>query len=165
MSDEIRKILREMTQQEPHTLLAEVVESDKAAGTCICMVGDVVELTDVKLRATEGSNGFLIVPADNSQVLISRVMGTDDFFVSMFSEVAEVMINGGENGGLINIEAHVSRMNAIEQDINSLKQIIADWVPTANDGGAGFKTAAATWAGQQLQETARGQLEDITITH
>ena len=92
-----------------------------------------------------------------------------DWAVVMVSEIDKIEINGGKNGGLIKIEDLVSRLNAIEDDINNLKTTLTGWTPVAQDGGAALKTTLTIpgtgWATKQLAKTKTSDLEDDKITH
>lgn len=77
----------------------------------------------------------------------------------------EILFNGGENKGLVKIEKLVDKINAIEKDVNTLKQSFTSWVPAPQDGGAALKGAVASWAGQQLQTTTKSDLENDKIKH
>ena len=76
-----------------------------------------------------------------------------------------IELNGGDNGGLVKIEALTDKINNIEKDINKLKQAFTTWVPVPQDGGASLKGGVASWAAQQLVQTQVSDLEDDKITH
>ena len=77
----------------------------------------------------------------------------------------EVVINGGENEGLVKVVELAEKLNAIENDINNLKSIFSSWVPVVYDGGASLKAAAASWAAQSLQTTSKKDIENPKIKH
>ena len=83
----------------------------------------------------------------------------------MYSEIDKIEINGGKNGGLINIEDLVSHINTIEDDINNLKTAMSGWTPTPQDGGAALKGAVTSWAGQSITKTKKSDIEDDKIKH
>jgi hypothetical protein len=76
-----------------------------------------------------------------------------------------VELNDGGNDGMVNVRELTTKLNALEGDLNDLKTALTGWVPVPQDGGAALKTAAAAWAGKQLQTTAQGDIEDIKVKH
>lgn len=70
-----------------------------------------------------------------------------------------VVINGGDNKGLVIAENVAKKIETIEKDINSLKQAMTTWVPAPMDGGAALKGAVASWSAQMIQPTTKK--EDI----
>ena len=74
-----------------------------------------------------------------------------------------IVFNGGDLGGLVKVEELTKQINAIEKDINTLKNIFTGWVTVSQDGGAALKTAATTWAGQTLTLTKRGDYENEKV--
>lgn len=74
-----------------------------------------------------------------------------------------IVFNGGDLGGLVKVEELTKQINAIEKDINTLKNIFTGWVTVPQDGGAALKTAATTWAGQTLTLTKRGDYENEKV--
>ena len=80
-------------------------------------------------------------------------------------EVTEdgIVLNGGKLGGLVKVEDLTSRINEIEKDINSLKDVFVSWVAVAQDGGAALKAASTDWAGSRLTLTKRGDYENEKV--
>lgn len=75
------------------------------------------------------------------------------------------VFNGGDLGGIINIEDLTSKLNNIEREINNLKTVFSSWAPVPQDGGAALKASVASWAGKQLTLSKRGDYEDKKIKH
>jgi hypothetical protein len=165
--------LREAIQRAMHkpvtgeaVVLAKVLSVDSAQFTIDVepLNGDA-DIFDVRLNAVPGSEeGFIMLPSVGSIVGIIMVNESTGF-VGLYSQIDSVQFNGGVYGGLIKIEELVSKLNAIESDINSLKQAFSSWVPVPNDGGAALKASAGTWFGQQLIETQKSGLENPNIKH
>ena len=78
-------------------------------------------------------------------------------------EMMEIRLMGGQMGGLVKVEELVKKLNAVEKDLNSLKQVFQGWVTVPQDGGAALKTAATTWATQQLTETQKSDIENEKV--
>lgn len=130
---------------------------------------DDLEYLDVAL----GLGAIYTKPAAGAVCLIGIIDGQE---VSAFLIAAEkvelveyaadrVTVNEGKNGGLVKAPALTPRLNAIEKDLNALKTVFSGWAVVANDGGGALKTAAAAWAGQQLEMTTQEGIENGKITH
>lgn len=135
--------------------------------TCSVQIGGIL-ISGVRLRASESSNDkeILIVPKKNTPVIVGSLSGDmTQLAVLSVDQVESITINGGKLGGLINIEDLTSKLNDIEDDINSLKTAMAKWVPMAQDGGLALKTEITDWTTQRLVKSQRGDYEDETIKH
>ena len=107
-------------------------------------------------------SGVMVVPKDGSVVAVVWVSKTTAVVV-MVAEVEEIRLMGGQMGGLMKVEELVKKLNAVEKDLNNLKQVFKGWVPVSQDGGAALKTAAATWATRQLTETQKSDIENEKV--
>lgn len=76
-----------------------------------------------------------------------------------------VILNGGSFGGMIKVEQLTQRINAIENDINTLKNVFSSWTTSPQDGGAALKAASAMWAASLLTLTHRGDYENEKVKH
>lgn len=143
--------------------------------TCTVTVGGL-EIPDVLLTpADDGKEGKLtITPKEGSMVTVADLSSGElrHLAVVQWGEVEKITLtagsielNGGENGGLVKIQALTDKLNKLEKDINSLKRAFTTWVPVPQDGGASLKGGVASWAAQQLVQTQVGDLEDEKITH
>ena len=163
---ELRDAIREMVKVElPYTVLCTVAAVDLDDMLCDCEpLDEGGNILDVKLMSAN-EKGFLIVPKVGSTVLVS-FMSEETGYISMFSEVDEIQLNSDTFGGLVKVSDLVGKMNAIENDLNDIKQVFStSWTPVPNDGGAALKTAAATWAGSTFTPTTDSELENTTVKH
>lgn len=134
---------------------------------CEVQIGNIA-IPDVRLRASEADDDgeMLITPKVGTAVTIGSLSGDlSQLVVLQVDHIETIVINGGKLGGLINIEQLTEKLNTIEDDINSLKNVMSTWTPVAQDGGAALKTSVSTWAGQTLTKSQRGDYEDETIKH
>lgn len=77
-----------------------------------------------------------------------------------------VFNNADKDSFATDINKLTERLNTIEQDINSLKDVFkTSWTPVSMDGGAALKVASAVWAGQAIQETTVDDIKDELIKH
>jgi hypothetical protein len=124
---EIRQTIRQIVGTGDYYTFAAQVNSIDGATCKVERVLDGKEFDGVRLNAhITVDSGLVTVPKTNSYVLVTEIDG-DKWFVSQFSEIdkitididSEVVINGGENGGLIKIEELQSRLKALESKFNS----------------------------------------------
>jgi len=145
--------------------------------TCSVKIADRIVINDVRLNASADGNAdnILIKPTVGSMVLMADLSGGElrSLVVISFSALesmtvkfeGDVVINGGENEGLVKVVPLKDRLNAIENDINSLKQVFSSWGPIVYDGGASLKAASASWATQPLKSTNKEDIENPKIKH
>lgn len=145
--------------------------------TCSVKIADRLVINDVRLNASADGNAdnILIKPKVGSMVLMADLSGGElrSLVVISFSALesmtvkfeGDVVINGGENEGLVKVVELTEKLNAIENDINNLKSIFSSWVPVVYDGGASLKAAAESWAVQSLQTTSKEDIENDKIKH
>lgn len=127
--------------------------ADGSAG--VVLLTDDVESVEVVI-----SESTARIEADEEGVHVR--MG-DDTSAELTGE--GVILNGGSFGGMVKAEQLTQRINAIEKDINTLKNVFSAWVTTPNDGGAALKLAASTWAGSPLTLTQRSDYENGKVKH
>ena len=165
-TDELRQALQQKYGEKPVTVLGSVSAIDETTKTCD-LDDDGFMMYGIRLQCvTDAASGILKVPKIGAQALAVKIEDGDGFLLLDCAEYEKIIINGGNNGGLINIESLVNKINAIEKDINALKNVFkTTWVVAPQDGGAALKTAAATWAGQTIAQTQTADIEDTTVTH
>lgn len=187
MSNKVREaLLEQLTRWIPASVVGTVM-AVTAPDTCtVEPIDGGAKYFNVRLRGTvDGSDaGMYAEPKVGSFVIISPLMHDDEqMYVSRFTVVekwhiitdsgskVEVLSNGevhlnGDNEGGVPITADVvSRLNTIEQDINTLKIVFSSWVAVPNDGGAALKAAAGAWFAQQLQQTVNADIENTAVKH
>lgn len=172
---EIARAIKAMTGGNGGTALFTAEVKSVEGETCTVLIGEL-EVPDVLLTpADEGADGKLVItPKVGSQVTVADLSGGElrQLAVVHWGEVEKISLtadsielNGGDNGGLVKIEALTDKINNIEKDINKLKQVFTTWVPVPQDGGSSLKSGVASWAAQQLVQTQVSDLEDDKITH
>jgi hypothetical protein len=184
--EKIREALKGLQQNGGSaTILAQVKSVDEATATITVDIGNGVTLEDVRLRSVVddqegGDQGFYIVPAVDSQVLILRLGKADDFLAVGFSKYDKIVARGTEvslviendkitfndaalSSYMTDINKLVQQINKLETQVNNLKTVFTNWVPVPQDGGYSLKMAAATWAGSQMTQTTKDDIKDETI--
>lgn len=74
-----------------------------------------------------------------------------------------IEFNGGSLKGLVKLDSIVSKLNTVENDLNTIKTAFTTWVPVSMDGGAALKTATTSWASSTLTPTVATDLENTKI--
>ena len=111
----IREAIQQIVKdnEEIYSLIATVTEVDENKRTIDAKpIDGSAEIFDVRLQAAEsGATGFVQIPENGSEVVIT-FLSKDTAFVSLCTSVTkllvdaeEMTINGGSNGGLINISS------------------------------------------------------------
>lgn len=163
-------------------MLGTVISVDKVNNTCEVDV-DGNEFGNVRLQSVvdTGRKGCRFYPAVDSDVLIVPINENGDWEVRLFSEIEQVLfeigdtifdlsstglvLNGGELGGMVKVEALVTKMNTLENDLNTLKTKFNNWTPIPSDGGAALKTLITTWAAASIDTTEQADIEDTKVKH
>lgn len=133
--------------------------------TCTVQI-DGLDVPDVRLRAstTDEESEIILVPAVGSAVIVGAL--SDDFgqlaLLSM-DKVDTITIHGGKQGGLVLAPSLVKKLNALEDDINNLKQAIKSAPTVPNDGGSSFKAGLQGWAGAALSKTKQSDIENSKV--
>lgn len=103
------------------------VKSVEGATCTVVREMDAMEIQDVRINSTITENqGLVIVPKKDSYILITDIDG-DKWFVSQYSDIDKItidcndtiVINGGENHGLILIEKLQQKLKALESAFNT----------------------------------------------
>lgn len=171
-------------------MLCTVQSASKADRTAtVVPVTDNLGAFPVQLMS-DVADGMLIIPATGStvRVLLSELSTP---CVIEYSEVSEVYIvtggqllriysgglelDGTSFGGIMKVTPSVAAWNAIQDDINSLKQgLIALNTALAGSGSspitgltwsAAFTSSLATYAAQVLARTTQSQIENTKVKH
>lgn len=135
-------------------------------------------LTDNQVNWIVGSKKAELKPESivlNSDGLELKITDTEATIKSSDMELkvkdGEVLFNGGANGGLIKIQDLVDRLNAVEADINILKDAISNWTPVSQDGGASLQVKLGAlptgvgWTNSPLTETQISDIENDKVKH
>ena len=163
---ELRELLAKIGGGKATNLYQGVVT---ALSDITCEVSiDGLSIPDVRLRASTEVDGAQIIvrPAVGSVVIVGSLTGDLDHLVVLSMDRAEeVIINGGKLGGLIKVQELTQKINALESEVNNLKQLFASWVPVKGDGGAVLRGLLGSWAGKRLTLSRREDYEDTKVKH
>lgn len=173
-SDRIRAGIKALSRQAtPSQMQLGTVEAvDEQTQTCDVKIDEGYILYGVRLTSVEDAQ-ILLVPKVGAWCIVASIDNDESLTYAMgfsaidkiLANVEEIVINEGENGGLVKISALIDEIDSLKRDLNNLKTAFKSWVVTPNDGGAKLKTAASVWASSSLELTNRDALEDTKVKH
>lgn len=145
-------------------IVCTVSSVDTGELTCVCSpVNGNADIIDVRLMTIAG-NGFLIIPAVNSKVTVS-FLDNSSGYVSQFSTVTEIQLNGDTYSGLVKIADLVTKLNNLENKVNDLITAMNTHVHTGVTTGAGSSAIGTVPIVGALTPTVQANLENTTVKH
>lgn len=162
IKDSIRMLAKTDDVFYSYPCTVDSVNTTNKTCDCLPLNGDA-DLLEVRLIADD-KTGILITPTVGSVVIVTMINKMTGY-VSMFSEVDSIALNGESFDGLVKVKELTTKINTLENDINTLKAAFSSWVTVPNDGGAALKAIAATWYGSSLTPTVQTDIENTTIKH
>tara|TARA_R100001244_G_scaffold129327_1_gene100699 strand:- start:1749 stop:2240 length:492 start_codon:yes stop_codon:yes gene_type:complete len=137
----------------------KATDVNEATRTCTFLpANDEGETFDVRFQALMSqTTGIVIVPKEGSDIAVSFI-NKNTGFIALTTEVEKILIdtdlvqfNGGNNGGLVNVDYLLTKVNDLETKVN----IISTWAATV--------TPPLTTA--PLSLTLKNNLEDEKVKH
>lgn len=136
---EVRQLLAQFIGVNKPTLLATVKSVDKIENICV-VDDDGTEIPGIRLRCITGeNNGIVAYPKKGAYVLCVKVEDTEEWAVIKASEyesiemtIESLVINGGDNGGLVKIDAMIDWMQKVYADLQTLKTELSTWTVAGN---------------------------------
>lgn len=166
--DDIRTAIRKMSidANAMVSVLCQVLEVDIAAKTCYCApVNGGADIPFANLLSTGDKKGFLIIPKVDSFVMVTMT-SEDDGFVSMFGAIESIYLNSDNYGGLIKIEELVTKLNNLENKVNSIISTYNTHThPYVNVSTPATTSASASQVTGTLTPTQKADLENTTVKH
>lgn len=143
--------------QELYSTVATVKSVDSQKRVCEAVpIDGTATLFDVKMQANESqTNGFLVIPKVGSKVIVT-FMNQTSAFLSLCAEIDSfevilgeksikltsdgLVLNGGNNGGLIVIEMLIKELGKLQAYTQAIGNAIIGTSIVQGDGGATLKT-------------------------
>lgn len=176
--------LTEFVQQKAGTMdgiICTVKEVNTTTNLCYCVpIGDYADIQNVRLNAKGSSRGFIVVPKVDSVVTVS-FLEDESAYIAQVSTIDKISIyidgsnyldidsngfifNGGLLDGMVKVNSLVTKLNNVENKLNSLLTVLGTtWVPVANDGGAALKALCIPPLTTNLTATVKADLENTKI--
>ncbi len=152
----IQKISKQ-GQQDTRIQVAKVLSVEGTTCT-VELLDSQFEINEVRLQ-TETSNGVLLIPAVDSFVIIAPI---DDFeyIVVMYSALDSIQFLDGSFGGLVKVVDLVTKLNNLENKVNSLITYINSHTHASNG-----TPPSPSFVGGSLTPTVRNDIENTKVTH
>ena len=152
--------IRSLVGGQKITIYQGIVEKVNGI-TCTCRFGNV-SVSGIRLRASLAAdeNQMLMTPATGAAVIVGSLSGDlNQLVVLQADRVESIVINGGNLGGLINIQALTDKINALVDLFNAHTHL----VNTTGTATAQTGTAEATL--QTAQRFDAAEYEDEKVKH
>lgn len=120
------------------------------------------DILEVKLMANI-DKGFYVIPKVGSFVIVSKTSPSAGY-ITMFSEVDEIQLNGDNFDGLTKIGDVVTKLNNLENKVNSVIAIYNAHTHIATGFGIPTAPPVALVVGV-LVPTVKADLENTTVKH
>ncbi len=132
--------------------------------TCIVVLEGGGGEIEASLQVGDKSKGLVQIPKENSMVMVV-IRGKSQGFVVMVEEVEEVIIRGGENGGLIKIGELVENLDKMTKRIDGIIEAIKNSTPVAQDGGTSMKASIVASLNTLTEKEDFSKIENEKIRH
>lgn len=160
--DSIRQIAK--TDDELYSIVCKAKNIDVVELKCDCEPLDgSADLLEVRLMA-EQNTGFLIIPKNNSIVIVT-MLNKFTGYVSMFSEVDEIQLNGDNYDGLVRISDLVTKLNNLENKVNTLITSYNTHVHPGVTSGVSSTAVTPSVVVGTLTPTQQIDIENQTVKH
>lgn len=179
---QLRQMLLQFIGKSMPSILATVKAVNEDEATCD-LDDDGTMHYSVRLRPITGANdGVLLVPAIGAKALAIQIESTDDWMVlqctgydKMLATIGGVtidisdgkaLLNGGENGGLVLVNAILSAINRLEDKLKSHQHAYIPY-PSGSPGApvptTGGETATPPSLVLEFQNTTLSDIENTAI--
>jgi len=166
INEDIKNAIRSLADkhEEVYSIVCIVDDVDIAGKTCNCSpINGDAKLLNVRLMADVTKIGIFVTPSVNSQVMVTMINKYTGY-VSMFSELDEIQLNGLDKDGLVIVADLVTKLNNLENLINT--HLIAYNLHTHAGVTVGMGvTGITTPDTQTLTPTIQADLENTTVKH
>ena len=147
------------------------INTTKMLCDCSPVNGDA-DFTEVRLNANY-KKGFVLVPKNKSVVVVSQV-SNEVAYISMVSEVDEILLAGDDNGGIVKVSELTTKLNNLENQLNNLvvdllaissTLVSSGTSPVVSDVLGALIASNLTNVTTPLIPTQSTELENTTVKH
>lgn len=164
LNNDIKKAIKTLASEvDINTVVCKVSNINTTKNTCTCTpIDGTAEILGVRLMA-ENSKGFLIIPKDGTTVIVNMI-NTFTGYISMFSEVDKIYLNGDTYSGLVKIDDLITKLNNLENKVNELVLYSQTHIHSGGTimGSTGTGTPPITTS---LTPTIKNDLENKNVVH
>jgi hypothetical protein len=144
----------------------EVISVDKENRQCDCTPIGSDSTTDLPgvLLCAENNNGLVVFPKVGSTVIVA--LSTRNYaFILMYSDLDSVQFMDGTYGGLVEVEPLVNKINALENLVNNILNVLkTTTIPLAPSGTYPFAPLYASLT-DISPITDKSDIENTLVTH
>ena len=174
---QIARSLRALTRNVTGPVLFTAEVKSVEGETCTVISGDLAIPEVLLTPADEGAEGKLVItPKVGSMVTVADLSGgrLRRLAVVHWGEVEKINmtvgnieLNGGENGGLVNIESLKNNLESLKSYVEALKSAVSSGLNGVGTGSAASGSAGASLFNSRMasQRINFKDMEDTTITH
>lgn len=155
----IDEAIKKMSKRAAAADIGKAVNVREEEELCDVEIAGKASAVNARLGfASSGSQGLLVLPKEGSDVIVLWVSEMLPVVVAV-AEPEKIVFRGGENGGLINIEALVDAVNGLIDKFNSHTHNVT----TA--GSATTQRGITDPITARVQSVRREDIEDELIKH
>lgn len=154
---EIYEAIRKMAGGQAVADVGVVTSVDEAAGRCDVDIEGKAPALGAWLSCGAENGGVLVVPEVGSEAVVmwlSEMLAV----VVMVEKAEKIVLRGGENGGMVNVEALKKWMGNVEQDLQTLQRSLSTAPVAGNGAPLGIVFTPKT-------RSVESDIEDELITH
>lgn len=155
-NEDIRKAIRSLADEndEVYSIVCNVSDVNIVTKLCNCTpIDGGAVIINVRLMA-DNKTGILITPKNNSVVIVTMINKYTGY-VSMFSEVDEIQLNGNVNGGIVKVTELTTKLNLLVSELQAQLTLIA----------LGISTAGGSYTPETLSTFNKTIYENLTVKH
>lgn len=147
------------------SVICTVKSVDVATKTCYCEpINGMADIKMVMYQPNSAVDGYVIIPKDESIVVVSYM---NDYtpYISMFSEVEEIHLAGVAYGGLAKTADLTTKLNNLENKVNSLITAMNTHVHAGVTIGAGVTGLGSVPIVGTLTPTTQANISSTKVFH
>jgi hypothetical protein len=166
INEDIKNAIRSLADkhEEVYSIVCIVDDVDVSGKTCNCSpINGDAKLLNVRLMTDITKVGIFVTPSVNSQVMVTMINKYTGY-VSMFSELDEIQLNGKDKDGLVQVADLVTKLNNLENLVNAHILAYKSHTHLGVTVGMGA-TGITTPDTQTLTPTTQIELENKTVLH
>jgi hypothetical protein len=150
--------------EEIYSIACNVSNVDKVKKICDCTpINGKAIMYNVKLMSDD-KTGFLLVPKNDSIVIVTMVNKYTGY-VAMCSELDEIQLNGTNYDGLVKINDLVTKLNNLENKVNTIISTFNAHTHTGVTSGFSSTAVTPTLVAGTLTPTVKANLENTKVKH
>lgn len=165
---EVKEAIKKLADKNEsvYSIKCTVTSVNLTKKTCYCEPIDEgqADIADVKLIADSSKNGFMVIPKMGSVVFVSMTSNQTGY-LSMWSEVDSIEINGDTYGGLVKVQELTDKLNNLEDAFNQHVLLYNTHTHAGVTAGGSITAIPSAIDTNILTPTVKTELENLTTSH